>query len=219
MSEDGQQADVVRREVAPDMLAGVAARRLTIGRVYPAARAEVWDACTRPERISRWFTPVTGELRPGGRYQLTGNASGTIERCDPPAGFAASWEFGGSVARIEVRLTALTPAGTLLELAHTVPVDEHWAQFGPGAAGVGWDLALTGLARYGLAPHPGGPAAAAKPDPVAWLGSAEGRELVALSGEAWCAADVAAGTPEADAHAAAGRTAAAYTPAPPAPAP
>jgi len=218
MIEDGPQADVVQRQVAPDTLAGGEARRLTISRVYPAARAEVWDACTDAERLSRWFTPVTGELRPGGRYQLAGNASGTIERCDPPASFAASWEFGGSVARIEVRLTALTGTGTLLELAHIVPADAHWAQFGPGAAGVGWDLALTGLARYGLASRPDGPAATVKPDPVAWLDSAEGRELVALSSDAWCAADVAAGTPEADARAAAGRTTAAYTPVPPAPA-
>jgi uncharacterized protein YndB with AHSA1/START domain len=71
-----------------------------------------------PERIPRWFLPVSGELRAGGRYQLEGNAGGTIERCDPPTGFSATWEFGGSVSWIEVRLTVTGNGGTRLELEH-----------------------------------------------------------------------------------------------------
>ena len=44
----------------------------------------MWDACTDPERIGRWFLPVSGDLRLGGRYQLEGNAGGEILRCEPP---------------------------------------------------------------------------------------------------------------------------------------
>ena len=33
-----------------------------------AAIDDVWDACTNPERIPRWFLPVSGDLRLGGRY-------------------------------------------------------------------------------------------------------------------------------------------------------
>ncbi len=46
-------------------------------RRYAGAVDEVWDALTNPERIPRWFLPISGELRLGGRYQLTGNAGGT----------------------------------------------------------------------------------------------------------------------------------------------
>jgi uncharacterized protein YndB with AHSA1/START domain len=50
---------------------------VTITQVYAAPVEDVWDACTNPARIPRWFLPVSGELRLGGRYQLEGNAGGT----------------------------------------------------------------------------------------------------------------------------------------------
>src|SRR6185437_4008593 len=71
-------------------------RTVTIARGYAAPVEDLWDACTTPERIARWFLPVSGDLREGGRYQLEGNAGGTIERCDPPHAFAATWEFAGA---------------------------------------------------------------------------------------------------------------------------
>ena len=37
---------------------------------------------------------------------------------------------------------------TELVLRHTVLDDDHWAQFGPGAVGVGWEGALTGLTAF-----------------------------------------------------------------------
>src|SRR5204863_121918 len=82
---------------------------------------------------ARWFLPVSGDLRLGGRYQLEGNAGGTIERCDPPRSFAATWEFGGQQSWIEVSLTE-QPAGRVrLELEHVAHVTaELWAQFAPG---------------------------------------------------------------------------------------
>ena len=58
--------------------------RSPISAVYDTTLDDLWDACTNAERIPRWFLPVSGELRDGGRYQLEGNAGGTIERCDPP---------------------------------------------------------------------------------------------------------------------------------------
>src|SRR5256885_94128 len=90
------------------------------------------DACTNPERLPRWFLPVTGDLRVGGRYQLASNASGAIERCEPPHGFTATWEYGGSVSWIEVRLSPESEDTTRLELDHITLVadDDKWAQFG-----------------------------------------------------------------------------------------
>jgi uncharacterized protein YndB with AHSA1/START domain len=132
MIEVTGQINSVQRQVGRRTLKAGEARSMTISQTYDAPIKDAWDACTNPERIPRWFLPVSGELRAGGRYQLQGNAGGKIERCDPPTGFAATWEFGGTVSWIEVRLTATGKGGTRLELEHVVPVDDHWAEFGPG---------------------------------------------------------------------------------------
>jgi hypothetical protein len=154
--------------------------------------------------------PVSGDLRVNGRYQLEGNASGTIERCDPPNGFAATWEYGGDVTWIEVRLSAEN-GGTRFELEHIAHVDdERWAEFGPGAVGIGWDMALMGLAQH---LSPGGPAVVPE-ESAAWTASDEGKEFMTSSSEQWCEASIAAGTDEGEARAAAERVTAAYTASP-----
>ena len=80
------------------------ARTLVISRVYDTTLEDLWDACTNAERLPRWFLPVSGELRPGGRYSFAGNASGTIERCEPPQAVDATWEYGGKTSWVELRL-------------------------------------------------------------------------------------------------------------------
>ncbi|MEU8590267.1 SRPBCC domain-containing protein [Streptomyces sp. NPDC048664] len=89
------EIDAVRRRVGKGVFKEVETRVVALSRTFGSPPAEVWDACTRSERIPRWFLPISGDLRGGGRYQLQGNAGGTIERCDPPNGFFATWEFGG----------------------------------------------------------------------------------------------------------------------------
>jgi uncharacterized protein YndB with AHSA1/START domain len=201
-----QQINAVQRQVGTRVLEAGEARTVTVSQSYDAALEDVWDACTNPERIPRWFLPITGELKVGGRYQLQGNAGGTIERCDPPTSFAATWEFGGQVSWIEVRLVA-EPGGTRLVLDHIALVDdERWAEFGPGAVGVGWDAGFMGLATHlssGQSVAPG--------EGAAWAASADGRRFMSLSSERWRDASIAAGTDEAGARAAADRTTAAYT--------
>lgn len=200
------QISEVRREVGSRVLEAGEARVMTVSQSYEGTLDDVWDACTNPERIPRWFLPISGDLRLGGRYQLEGNAGGTIERCDPPDSFAATWEFGGQISWIEVRLTAEPDGKTRLELEHVAHVsDELWAQFGPGAVGVGWDGALLGLAQH----MSGGELTPGKS--AAWMASDEGRQFYELSSELWCQASIAAGTPPAGARAAAERTTAAYT--------
>ncbi|MER5177460.1 hypothetical protein ABT009_03625 [Streptomyces sp. NPDC002896] len=54
------------------------ARTVLVRRTYDAAIEDAWDACTDPRRISRWFLPVSGDLRLGGHYRPEGNASGGI---------------------------------------------------------------------------------------------------------------------------------------------
>jgi uncharacterized protein YndB with AHSA1/START domain len=205
-----QQINAVRRQVGNRVLEAGEARVVTISQTYDADLDDVWDACTNPERISRWFLPVSGDLRVGGRYQLEGNAGGTIERCEPPNSFAATWEYGGEVSWIEVRLTNEAEGGTRLEVDHIAPLDDaRWGEFGPGAVGVGWDMILMGLAIHlssgqAVDPH----------ESAAWAASHDGKQFMALSSQRWRDANIAAGAAQVDAQAAADRTTAAYTAAP-----
>jgi uncharacterized protein YndB with AHSA1/START domain len=79
-------------------------------RSYDTTPDDLWEAITTPVRLARWFLPVEGDLRLGGRYQLQGNAGGTITRCDPPEAFDVTWEFGGATSWVAVRLTPDAPA-------------------------------------------------------------------------------------------------------------
>ena len=193
----------VDRHVGSRTLAAGEARTLTVSRVYDTPLEDLWDACTNPERLPRWFLPVSGDLRLGGRYAFQGNASGTIERCEPPHSLAATWEYGGQTSWIELRLTPEGESGTRFALEHIAHVDDElWAQFGPGAVGVGWDQAVLGLAQYiAGGGEPLDPEAVA-----AWQASPDGRECTRLASEGWADASIAAGTDAAEAHAAAART-------------
>ena len=199
--------DAVHRQVGSRLLEAGQARTTTMSRIYDAGIDDLWDACTKPDRIPRWFLPITGDLRLGGRYQLEGHAGGTIERCDPPHGFAATWEYGDDVSWIEVRLTAEGERRTRFELDHVAHVtDDRWAEFGPGATGVGWDMLLMSLGLH-LASGD-----SVNPDEVAaWNASDEGRQFVTMSSQAWCDASIAAGTDPTAANEAAARTTAFYT--------
>lgn len=201
------EISAVRRAVGSKVLAPGEARTVTVSRIYDTDVDDLWDACTNPERIPRWFLPVSGDLRPGGHYKLEGNASGKIERCEPPKEFAATWEYGGEVSWIEVRFRAEPDGRARFELEHIAHVDdEKWAEFGPGAVGVGWDMGLMGLARYLATGQANDPQEA-----MAWMISDEGREFAALSSDTWYEAHVTAGADPADARAAADRTTAFYT--------
>ncbi len=212
MIDVAHQINAVRRRVGTRMLEAGEARLVTVSQTYDTDPDDLWDACTNPERIVRWFLPVSGELRLGGRYRIEGNASGTVERCDPPKSFFATWEFGGEVSWIDVRIVPEPDGRARFELEHIAHVDdERSAEFGPGAVGVGWDMALLGLAGHLAGGPPVDPEAA-----MAWQASAEAREFVTASSDRWCEASIAAGAGEREARAAADRTTAFFT-APPEP--
>lgn len=203
-----EQINAVSRHVGTRVFGPGEAAIVTVTQTYAADADDVWDACTSATRIPRWFLPVSGELKLGGRYQLEGNAGGTIERCDPPKSFFVTWEYGGQVSWLEVRVVPESDDRTRLELEHIAHVtDELWAQFGPGAVGVGWDMALFGLAQH---LSPGAPTVRPE-DAAAWMASPEGISFMSASAEGWYEADVAFGTDAEQARAAADRTKAAYT--------
>ncbi len=199
-------AGLVAREVRSGTREDTATRTVIARRTYSTDQADLWDALTNAERLPRWFLPVSGELAQGGKYQIEGNAGGTVEQCSPPESFAVTWEMGPQVSWLRVRLAPASD-GTELELAHEAPVDpEFWAQYGPGAVGAGWDLALMGL---GLHLDSG---VAVDPDlENAISTSPEGIAFVQASTEGWARAAIADGDDPTDAHAAAERTLAFYT--------
>ena len=184
-------------------------RVLVASRTYPTDSEDLWDALTDPERIPRWFLPVSGDLQPGGRYQFDGNAGGRILRCDVGEALEVTWEYGGQVSWVHLRLDP-AEGGTRLTLEQLIPTDEaaeeQWTQYGPGATGVGWDLSFLGLALHletGETIDQG--------ESAEWMGSDEGKRFMRRSAGLWAEAHKEAGEAPEVADAMAARTAAGYT--------
>jgi uncharacterized protein YndB with AHSA1/START domain len=194
------------REVHSGSRDGKPTKVVVARRTYPTDQADLWDALTNIERIPRWFLPVTGELKLGGRYQLEGNAGGVVERCDRPQSFAATWEFGGDVTWLEVTLTPAA-SGTTFELRHEAHVPpELWAQYGPTAVGLGWDL---GLMALGL--HIESGEAVDREAGMVFSFTPVGKEFVRTAGDDWASAAIADGDDAEAARQAAETGIAAYT--------
>ncbi|MCP2320348.1 putative conserved protein YndB, AHSA1/START domain [Nocardia amikacinitolerans] len=199
-------AGLVVREVRTGERGGEVTRIAVARRSYATDQADLWDALTNGERIPRWFLPVSGELKLGGKYQLEGNANGVIEECEAPRRFAVTWEMGPQVSWLTVTLSADGDA-TVLELEHEAPVDpEFWAQYGPGAVGVGWDLALMGLAL-----HLDGAAVLDPAEVLTFHTTAEGVAFIRAAAEGWADAAVADGDDPTAAITAADQTVTFYT--------
>lgn len=199
------QLQAVDREVTWGQRDGRDTRTVVARTTYPAGIEELWDALTNPTRLPRWFLPVTGDLRVGGRYQLEGNAGGVIEDCAEPHRLAVTWEYGGAVSWLRVRLEPV-PHGTVLELRHEAYLDDHWSQYGPGAAGVGWDMALLALGQ-----HLQRATSSDLKQVEAWFATPDGVGFLTEASDAWGTAAEEAGEAPALARAAATRTTAAYT--------
>ncbi len=195
----------VQRSVSSPVRDGQPARAVTLSRSYATSVEDLWDAVTNGERIPRWFMPVSGELELGGRFQLEGNAGGVIKECEPPSRVAVTWEFGGDVSWVEAGVVDDGAGRARLTVTHTALLSEHWAQYGAGAVGVGWEMGLLGLALYIARPDE------PKLDTVEFATSRDGKALMRGSSERWGEAAVEGGEDPEAARAAARRTAAFYT--------
>lgn len=197
--------DAMHRSVAFEVRDGHPASAVALSRTFPAAIADVWDAVTNGDRIPRWFAPVSGNLELHGRYQVEGNAGGTIAACEAQSHLGLTWELAGDVSWVDVRVWEEDAGQVGLALIHTARLSEHWDTYGPGAVGVGWEMAFLGLALHIADPS------APKPDEAEFATSPEGRVFIHVSSEGWGQAAITAGTEAEVANAAAGRTAAFYT--------
>jgi uncharacterized protein YndB with AHSA1/START domain len=162
--QDGPPTDTLR-EVGRRRIGAGDARTAILRRAYDAPVEDVWAACTRPDRLDRWFLAVSGDLRAGGRFSLAGNAGGEIVACEPPGLLHLTWVYGDRpVDEVWLRLARAPDGGTALELEHaTVSTEIEWEgrmlDVIPGV-GSGWELPLAwSLPAYLRGELPDAPAA------------------------------------------------------------
>lgn len=80
------QIGAVSRSLHTTEVDGEAMNAQSLSQTFPTPIDDVWSAVTDPDRLPRWFAPVTGELRLGGRYQVEGNAG--------PGATGVGWDGG-----------------------------------------------------------------------------------------------------------------------------
>src|SRR3989304_2277027 len=81
----------VERSMGNREIAEGSARTAVLKRRYNASVDDVWDAITTPDRINRFFLPVSGDFQVGGSYAFEGQASGAIPACAAPHLLRLQW--------------------------------------------------------------------------------------------------------------------------------
>ncbi|MDR5701448.1 SRPBCC domain-containing protein [Agromyces aerolatus] len=173
---------------------------ITLQQTFPTSVDDLWDACTTPARLARWFD---GELREGGRYRMADSGTvGTIRTCDAPRELIITWEHGDDVSLVTAAFEE-APGGrsATLTVRHHGEDNEYWREYGPAAGGAGWDAAFLGLVMLLDDPD-------TLLDEVATLmRSADGERFTELVVSEWSRAHQRAGAAADEADAAAGRAA------------
>lgn len=106
-------------------LAAGPARCAVFRRTYQAPIHDVWQACTDPDRLRRWYAPVAGELRLGGAITQGDFGPGRVVACEPPHRLVL--ELGNaSPATDQLELQLRDVDGwTELEFEHATTLDTH----------------------------------------------------------------------------------------------
>jgi uncharacterized protein YndB with AHSA1/START domain len=178
------EINAIHREVTRHTIESGEVVTILLRRRYDAPVEDVWDAVADPERLKRWFLPVSGDLREGGDFQLEGNAGGRILRCDAPRLLRVT--FGAEASVVELRFTPEGDSATSLELEHTSSIELATSGAGALYVGPGWDGAFMGLGLY--------LAGEVLDDPAAAANSMEVQEFSRESIDAWTATVKASGT-------------------------
>ncbi len=79
------------------------ARVAVFQRAYDAPIEDVWDACTNPDRLRRWYAPVSGDLHVGGTFEQPPMGTGKIVSCVAPHHLKLS--LGAGQDEIELHLS------------------------------------------------------------------------------------------------------------------
>lgn len=193
MIDIAQHLKAIHREVGRQPAESGEVVSVTLRRDYDAAIEDVWDAVTDPDRVRRWFYPLSGDLRVGGSFQLEGNAGGDILACDRPTLLKVT--FGGPTSIVELRLSPNGDDETVFELHHTVPIEMAGSGAGALYVGPGWDGAFLALGLY--------LAGEVSDDPIGAASSPEAIEFSKQSVHLWGAVVEDSGTATAEEIAAA----------------
>lgn len=161
---------------------------ITLTQTFPTTPDDLWDACTNPERLARWFEPVTGDLRLGGRYRMSESGTvGTVETCDAPRSLSITWEHENDVSHVTASIEEDGVGVSSLTVRHFGESNEYWREYGLAAGGGGWDAAFVGLTMH-------------LDDPLVdldalnrMMGSEEGAEFARRASEEWSLAHQKAG--------------------------
>lgn len=132
-----------RREIGTRLIGAGEARSAIMERTYDAPIEDVWDACTNPERLQRWFLALEGDLKLGGTYVMGGFAGGEILQCEAPRLVTVTWDVEGyPVDEVELRLSEAPGGGTLLQVEHATTQEGVTILSNMGS---GWEPGLVAL--------------------------------------------------------------------------
>ena len=114
--------------------------------IYDTDINDLWDACTKPERLARWIAEVSGDLRVGGTIQTsfvsTWSGPGRVDVCEPPHHLLLTMEpETADEAQIEAWLTAEGDRARLVVEERGLPLDRLYFH------GAGWQAHLEDLGR------------------------------------------------------------------------
>ena len=114
--------------------------------VYDTDIDDLWDACTRPERVARWIAEVSGDLRVGGSIHATFTSGWTgparIEICDGPQHLLLTMEPGtDDETQIEAWLTGEGLQSRIVVEERGIPLSVLHVH------GAGWQAHLEDLGR------------------------------------------------------------------------
>lgn len=113
---------------------------------YDTDIEDLWEACTKPERLARWIAEVSGELRVDGIFHASFTSSwsgpGRVDVCEPPRHLLLTMEAGtDDETQIEAWLTREGDETRLVVEERGLPLDRlHFH-------GAGWQAHLEDLAR------------------------------------------------------------------------
>ena len=81
----------VHRRVTGSTVGGNGPVLVRLDRRLAAPLPSLWAALTEAGQLAQWFSEVTGDLHQGGRFAVTGNASGTILSCAAHQAISVTW--------------------------------------------------------------------------------------------------------------------------------
>lgn len=169
---------------------------LTLTTNIDCAPARLWPLLTVPRELERWFGPISGELREGGRFEAPGGARGSILQVQEPHRLSLTWGQGEQEHPLLLRLDPEDDGTTQLVLRRTIELEaEEFERTGPGALALDWEIVLLALAAHTDGWH----ATCQVPVPAPttrWRHGPQGAQHARAWAVRWAAEAIAAGVEE-----------------------